>query len=356
MKRFLASSLLVLPLCGAPAFAASTFVPSGAPYPNTSAMGVEVDSGEQWYQQCVGVQDSAPPPQDLPPAKSGAALSRCVAPDLYYDALSANGARADWETVRHCAFAQRDTGVLMMLYANGLGVPKNPKLALKYACSLPSAQAEMSGRVEHLVSRMLDNTAGRFDLCDDITSGRMQGECTAVGERQDAKVRNRDLAAIIKTWPPQHQTGLRELQKTMDSFAIWRAQAEVDAGGTLAASFAIDAKAAELALFIADLRTAEKGKAPGFSEAGFMQLDKQLNVLYQKIMERPPAGQGQADSDAIFGTVNKDGVRSVQRAWLAYRDAWVRFGALRYPAVKPWAWKARLTERRIKQLAEFDVP
>ena len=355
MTRSFAAGLLISlsPLFATPALAASTIVPSGAPYPNTSAMGWDVSSAEQWYQQCVGVQDSAPPPQDLPPAKSGAALSRCVAPDLYYDALGANGgARADWETVRHCAFAQRDNGVLMMLYSNGLGVPKNPKLALKYACTLPSAQAEMSGRVEHLVTRMLDNTGGRFDLCDDITSGKMQGECTAVGERQDAKARDRDLAAIIKKWPPQHQTALRDVQKTMDSFAIWRAQAEVDSGGTLAASFAIDAKASEIALFIADLRGAEKGKAPGFSEAGSMQLDKRLDALYQKIMEQTPTGQGEGDT--IYGTVNKDGVRSVQRAWLAYRDAWVGFGAQRYPAVKPWAWKAMLTERRIKQLAEFD--
>ena len=40
-------------------------------------------------------------------------------------------------------------------------------------------------------------------------------------------------------------------------------------------------------------------------------------------------------------------------AWLKYRDAWVRFAAIRYPDVSKFAWMTLLTEKRMERLEKL---
>lgn len=61
-----------------------------------------------------------------------------------------------------------------------------------------------------------------------------------------------------------------------------------------------------------------------------------------------------ARPDAVGGsTVTKASVRATQRLWLAYRDAWVRFAALRYPTMSADALKATLTQWRAAELGKI---
>ena len=66
--------------------------------------------------------------------------------------------------------------------------------------------------------------------------------------------------------------------------------------------------------------------------------DAALNRAYQAVMRAPDT------------TVAKADVRAAQRLWLAYRDAWTAFAALRYPALPRDVLQATLTEWRTKQL------
>jgi uncharacterized protein YecT (DUF1311 family) len=322
-----------------------------ADYPNTSAMGSMVDRNAAWYRQCLGVQNVEPPARELPPAGALHALRQCGAEDRYYDTRARAGATpSQWEQVRHCAYAESNATVLMMLYANGYGVSRNYDLAVKYACSMPAAPAEMDGRVAHLNERMLHHEALPFDQCDDITSGLMGGRCAAIQDRLDSRERSARLAALMKAWQPGQQAAAARLQQALEQFASLRADRETDMSGTLRAALAIEAHGVELDLFAHDVQDAEKGKLPRYSEQQYQQLDKKLNQVYQRLMQQP-----HKDGEAGFGysTVTKEGVQVTQRAWLAYRDAWVALGAARYPGVAPYAWKALLTQRRIEQLEEF---
>jgi hypothetical protein len=62
----------------------------------------------------------------------------------------------DFERARKCAFTRAEPSpdgvmggaeILIMVYANGQGVPKNFELALRFACTLGGAGAEISGRL-----------------------------------------------------------------------------------------------------------------------------------------------------------------------------------------------------------------
>lgn len=326
-------------------------------YPNTSAMGSLGDPGAPWYRQCMAVRAVQPPARDMPPASALHGLRQCGAQDRYYDTRQLPAATpADWEQVRHCAYAESDATVLMMLYANGYGVSRNHELALRYACSLPAAPAEMDGRVAHLNERAQHHEAQPFDQCDDITSGYMGGQCAQIQDRLDSKARTGRLAAIMKSWQPAQQMAAARLQQALEQFAARRADQETDMSGTLRGALAIEAHGLELDLFAHDVQDAEKGKLPRYTEQQFQQLDKKLNLIYQRIMQPAAQTEGQPGPGPGLngGTVTKEGVRVTQRAWLAYRDAWVALGAARYPSVAPHAWKALLTQRRIEQLEEFE--
>ncbi|MCC7695759.1 DUF1311 domain-containing protein [Janthinobacterium sp. EB271-G4-7A] len=74
-------------------------------------------------------------------------------------------------------------------------------------------------------------------------------------------------------------------------------------------------------------------------------LDKELNAIYGKLMKKP--------AQTHAGAVGKDGIRATQRLWLAYRDAWMNFGAVRYPSVTSDSWAGLLTSRRNVQLHDL---
>jgi hypothetical protein len=82
-----------------------------------------------------------------------------------------------------------------MLYANGLGVHTDLKLAQKFACYAGGAEAEVSGRLGHLQTLAKTPAAQRkrFDFCGDITSGLMEGECVARDDRIADRARKRRL-------------------------------------------------------------------------------------------------------------------------------------------------------------------
>jgi uncharacterized protein YecT (DUF1311 family) len=104
---------------------------------------------------------------------------------------------------------------------------------------------------------------------------------------------------------------------------------------------------AEFERFATDIEDFQAGKTPRFTEADFKALDDKMNQAYREFMEARPG------PDSYLGTIRKSDVEKTQRAWLAYRDAMELFGSIKYPDVPASGWRALLTSRRVKQLAEL---
>lgn len=86
---------------------------------------------------------------------------------------------------------------------------------------------------------------------------------------------------------------------------------------------------------------------PVFTKEQYIALDRRLNEIYREIQGSPALS---------IATLNKEGVKHTQRAWIRYRDAWVHFGQMKYPTISEDSWKAWLTEKRIKMLEEIYRP
>ncbi|WBS01881.1 DUF1311 domain-containing protein [Pseudoduganella sp. SL102] len=265
----------------------------------------------------------------------------------YYEAV--RSASPDWQAVHRCAVQDRNDAVLMMLYANGRGVPRDVERAIGHACRVDSAQAELAGRLEHLQRIKAGQDRKPFDLCDDITSGLMMGFCASVAEDADGAARNAALARLDRSFTAAQRSRFAALRKATDAFARNVGDKETDLSGTARAAMSIGATAAVQDALLADVRAAEQGKLPAGTDAAFAAADKALNDVYRKVMALPADDSGRV----AHSTVTKPDIRTTQRSWIAYRDAWSAFAQARYPAVPAAAWKTRLTERRTAQLREW---
>ena len=324
----------------------ATGAAAAAPYPNVYGAPPEVLRPADWYRQCLRVRNARPPLQHQPAGKEG---GRCDASALYYDTLNMEDAGdAQWRRVRECAVRTNAHGVLMMLYANGAGMTPNFDLATKHACSIQSPVNEMKSRVQHVRRRASGEDRAQLDVCDDVASAEMRGQCGAVRERQRDKSRAGQLAALTRSWSAKEQLGLEMAGKAAHYFAQHRVDHETDTGSPAARSLQLESQAAELDSFVADVLDFEAGRVPRYSEAEFASLEEKMNAVYRQFMLTRPA------ANSYLGSIRKTGVEKTQRAWLAYRDAMELFGSIRYPQVPGSGWRTLLTARRLKQLTELD--
>jgi len=288
---------------------------AAAPYPNSGSFGVPFAKDEAWYRQCMRVEKQSPPT----PAAS--APAGCDASDLYYRKRSqALTSQAEWDQVRACAVAHDDHAVLMMLYANGFGVPRNTDSAIHQACQVDAAKAEMAGRIEHLANLPANAV---FDQCDDITSGRMGTVCAAIHEGQNGRVRNARLERMAAALPAPARVAFQRLQAAAGRYAR-AAGAETDMQGTAAPSLVIQREEKMREQFMQAVLDAASGKLPPATPQDAAARDRELNELYRKLMAAPSPQEGWPDRLGDT-TIERKDVRAAERAWIAYRDAFTAF-------------------------------
>ena len=302
------------------ALTASAMVLAADPYPNTSTFGVPFAHDEDWYKQCKRVEKLLPAPSAVkaPPG--------CNAIDLYDRKRSqASTSQAEWDQVRACALAKNDNDVLMMLYANGYGVPRDMDRAIHHACIVDFAsKGEMEARIEHLAS---GPKPGQYiDVCDDIQSGRMGAVCTARREAQDRRLRDTRMERAARTLPATSRSAFTKLRQAAERYASEAGSAETDMQGTAAADFALQNQASLREQALQAMLDTIAGKLPPASAEDFAQWDRQLNDAYGKVMAIPSIQDGHPDRIGD-STIEHSAVRKDQRLWLAYRDAFLAFGA-----------------------------
>jgi uncharacterized protein YecT (DUF1311 family) len=232
-------------------------------------------------------------------------------------------------------------GILMMVYANGRGATRNLDLAQKFACEVGGADLEVSGRIEHLERLKRQGRTGKdFHICDDFTSGVMWGICSGFEEEFHSVARQRRRDALMSTWQPAEKAAWRELQKAADEFFAASADNEVDLSGTGRNAFRIGHTAQLADGLVKALEAFEHARLPRSTPDEFKRADAELNARYRQL-------QTYKFEKFDSGSVTFDGIKTAQRVWLPYREAWVQFGKIKYPSVTADSWRTWLTGERI---------
>lgn len=320
-------------------------------YPNTSGFGVPFSADEAWYRQCKRVEKRAAPD----PAPARADIAKCDAGDLYYARLNqADTSQAEWNAVRACATAHADNAVLAMLFANGLGVPRDADTALHYACAMEHvAKAEMVSRVAHLAAPAGTEVrrSTRFDQCDDITSGYMGSVCAAIREDVDGRVRTARLERLAATLPAPSRAAFARLRAAAERY-VGAADGEVDMQGTAAPALALEHQGKLREQFMQAALDAAAGRLPPASGPDHEKRDAELNALYKNVMALPSTQDGWPDRIGS-STIEHASVRATERLWLAYRDAFAAFAATLPSGPDTLAARTLLTGQRAAQLGDL---
>lgn len=135
------------------------------------------------------------------------------------------------------------------------------------------------------------------------------------------------------------------LRQSANKFFSTRVDNEIDASGSAHTAYLLGESIDLENDFIGSLENFENGQVPNFTSQQFSNADTKLNAIYKRIQTET--------KDASWGTITNNGIMKTQREWLKYRDAWVKFGSIKYPAVSATSWKTYLTEKRIKMLEDF---
>jgi uncharacterized protein YecT (DUF1311 family) len=252
----------------------------------------------------------------------------------------------DLVSFRKCLLSQEDQDNVSLaeIYANGWGVKRNAMLAIALVCRGSMVPAELEGMVNTLYStKSEDRLRTEFTFCDHATSGLSGGFCAAEAEKIEAKKRSKEVTKISEKWSDSQKLAFFKLKTAAEDFFDESASSEQDLSGSGRAQFVINEQAAMKQDFMSSLEAFEKGQLP--SDKDFAGADKELNRVYALVMKRK--------YEEGPGAVTKEGIRSTQRKWVTYRDAWVEFGKSKYPEITTEAWKAWLTKKRIAKLKEF---
>lgn len=304
------------------------------------------------HSKAICRQLSAPviPAADRPTAAEAARLKGCDSESLYYGI----GAAPDFVAARKCAIIERDaaaqvetgftgTTLLMQIYANGLGVPRNRTLATQLACAdQDAAPAESDGRILHLQAMKPNET---FAWCDDVTSGLHQGHCAQHEENLAQIVREAKLAKLVARLPAGAAPLYQALKKTADTFSSAYGENDTDASGTDRFVGWVANKQRQDDQFVTDLERLAAQKWPAATAADAQAADRALNQAYRRALARAAAKDN-------YTTIKPADIRETQRIWLPYRDAWVRLGVAAH--LSPDAVLTRITRLRLAQLESLN--
>ncbi|HEY2859191.1 MAG TPA: lysozyme inhibitor LprI family protein [Terracidiphilus sp.] len=277
-----------------------------------------------------------------------------------YKSYSGLGRKVDYDAARQCAWQERlatqaeleprytvgsifgGSAMLTALYANGEGVKANLALAARFACEAGGAPAEIGIRLDHLESRGKPGPEkAKFDFCDDITSGFMEGFCAGYSSEIGDQTRESAIKELLARMPKGLRQGFDDLVRAEQAYSRAHGSGEIDSSGTARAMYAIDAEDTLREDFVAALKLFEQGKGfPQGTDGEYRAVDAKLNSTYRSVLSNAEARK----SD--YGAVQPEQIRVAERAWLRYRDLFVAFALLRYPTVPKGAWLTLLTQDR----------
>ena len=316
-----------------------------------SAMPYQAESN--WHSVCDKSRSQPLTPLQLAGPIAPAQLPTCNETQLYYGL----GNPPNYPAALQCGWYQRahpqtssgnmfyGPGVLTMLYANGLAVPRNYDLAIRFACENQwAAPAEMEYRIGHLeYLRDGAQPATPFDLCDDATSGLSDGTCTNIRTSTRDAQRDRTIAALVATLSPAARAAFPALQAAEADFEEARVRNEVDLSGTARGAFALEEQAKLRDQFLINLQRFSRGDIPAVPPQELSGLDLRLNQTFQQL-QQAPAARWQ------YGTVKPDGIRQTERKWVSMDDAWVVFSRIAWPTLSATSLRGQLIRLRLHQL------
>jgi uncharacterized protein YecT (DUF1311 family) len=191
-----------------------------------------------------------------------------------------------------------------------------------------------------------------FELCDYAGNTFEMNFCASYSSEKSDSAHDREAAELARNWPSDHEAPFLAAKKAYDANVETVARDETYKGGTIRGIRALSAADALQEDFAAALGRFESGKSPHASAAAYQLHDADLNRLFHEALNNTQRAIASDKTDGLQSDeeIQPAGIRKTERAWLAYRDAWVTFATLHYPGTTREAWLDELTQSRVHRL------
>lgn len=217
--------------------------------------------------------------------------------------------------------------ILADIYFNGAGVKRDIPLAMRFACESEDGMATLA-----LPDIAKLNGSPRaqepFEFCDYAASTFTMNFCSGYEAEIKDNRRSRYYNSLKSSMTPEQQAAFEKLVAAQNAY-IEAHTSEVDQGGTIRVIRTVGSQGILKDLFHAEVVHLEHKKWPVLSAHQITTADALLRREYMKTLQQL---RTQTKESIDQGAVTADHLSRVEETWETYRDAWVAFARLRYPA------------------------
>ncbi len=237
--------------------------------------------------------------------------------------------RVTWDKIEQEATAWVVGGSLILadIYFNGAGVKRNIPLAMRFACESEEGMA-MLALTDIVKLNSAPRAQGPFEFCDYAASTFTMNFCSGYASEIEDDRKSHYYSSLKSSMTPEQQAAFEKLVTAQNAYVEAHAS-EVDQGGTIRAIRTLGSEGILKDRFHVEVVHFERKKWPTLSENQIAGADALLHREYDKKLQQL---RTQTKDEIDQGAVTADNLSSVEKAWEIYRDAWVAFARLRYPA------------------------
>jgi uncharacterized protein YecT (DUF1311 family) len=217
--------------------------------------------------------------------------------------------------------------ILADIYFNGTGVKRNIPLAMRFACESEEGMARLA--LPNLTKLNGSPRAHRpFEFCDYAATTFTMNFCSGYAAQAENDRRSRYYDSLKSSMTPEQGAAFEKLLAAQNAY-IEAHVSEVDQGGTIRVIRTSGSQGILKDIFHTEIVHSERKKWPPLSDNQITMADALLLREYEKTLHQL---RTRTKEEVEQGAVTADDLSSVEEAWQAYRDAWVAFARLRYPA------------------------
>ena len=159
--------------------------------------------------------------------------------------------------------------------------------------------------------------------------------------------RNRAIRTFSAQWTPAQKSTFAKVEAAEKDYVSAHSQ-ELDQGGSIRTLRDLGSAEIMHQNFYLDLRLFERGQIPKGSSADATAAESRMNMQYKANLA---AARAPLPSIEPESAVTVEGIEKAQQTWQQYRDAWLTFASVRYPAVPASAFRGYFSEERRRLLA-----
>jgi uncharacterized protein YecT (DUF1311 family) len=215
--------------------------------------------------------------------------------------------------------------ILADIYFNGAGVQRNIPLAIRFACE---ADVGMLALPDVAKLNGSPPAHGAFEFCDYAVTTFTMNFCNGYASEIEDDRRSRYYNSLKSSMTPEQRAAFDKLLAAQNAY-VEAHDSEVYQGGTIRVMRTIGSEGILNDLFHTEVVHFERKKWPVLSENQIATADSLLHREYEKKLQQLGA---QTKEEIDDGAVTAGHLASIEEAWETYRDAWVAFARLRYPA------------------------